>query len=236
MAMAHQWMRTAAAGGLLTAALWGVAENAEAAVYVGSWDPAFGAAFSGLGWRGTATFFVPAACVATGTATVSNAGACGGAAVVQSAMVDFYDLNSPLGSIASIFYGGTSGNPVGIINTLNYVNGLLTEVDSDIFKFFAPTCGLGLTGCNAFALQFTSAGPRLYWSQTNCNPCRGGVNDPNIPPTFTITELPNPNQVPEPTSLALVLATVAAATAASRLGRQRSLKQQACAQRRAAAC
>lgn len=75
------------------AVLLGTAGSAQAAVYTGMWDPAFGGIFTNLGWRGTATFVLPDSCVGL-TGTFANAATpCGGGGMqVIDATVEFYDL------------------------------------------------------------------------------------------------------------------------------------------------
>lgn len=68
---------------------------AQAAIYVGDWDPAFGSDFPDLGWRGEATFLVPDACLAT-DGWVLNGNACSGFGMqLLSAEVEFYRLSDP---------------------------------------------------------------------------------------------------------------------------------------------
>jgi len=50
--------------------------SAHAAVYTGNWDPAFGAGYSGLGWKGEATFVIPDACLALGPGDYGNGSSC----------------------------------------------------------------------------------------------------------------------------------------------------------------
>jgi PEP-CTERM putative exosortase interaction domain len=65
--------------------------TARAAVYVGSFDPAFGPAIPNLGFRGQGTFFVPDACLSlTGFVTFAD---CPGMSIT-SGFIDFYDTRS----------------------------------------------------------------------------------------------------------------------------------------------
>jgi len=50
---------------------------AQAAIYSGNWDPAYGASFAGLGWKGTATFFIPDTCLAS-SGWIANTDGCAG--------------------------------------------------------------------------------------------------------------------------------------------------------------
>ena len=68
---------------------------ANAIVYQGSWDPAFGSAFPDLGWRGEAKFFVPDAC-ADQSGWIFNFESCSSFEMkVLSAEVEFYKLSDP---------------------------------------------------------------------------------------------------------------------------------------------
>jgi PEP-CTERM motif len=85
-----------ASGAVAAAALFGAVSPAQAVVYVGNWDPAFGGIFPNLGWRGTATFSLPSACDGlTGTFLNSAAGCGGGAISILSGSVEFYNVSTP---------------------------------------------------------------------------------------------------------------------------------------------
>jgi hypothetical protein len=78
----------------ITATL-GVAGSAQAVVYTGHWDPAYGPSFPSLGWEGDASFFIPNACLA-GSGWIANTDPCAaGAMKVLSADVDFYNAADP---------------------------------------------------------------------------------------------------------------------------------------------
>jgi len=93
--------RVSAAAGV--ASLVAFAGQANAASYVGSWDPAFSSAFPDLGWRGEAVFEIPDACLAIDGVYVnsnllnSNPSNCadGGGLKIKSAEVEFYDVSAP---------------------------------------------------------------------------------------------------------------------------------------------
>ncbi|MEO7851449.1 MAG: hypothetical protein ABIR94_04220, partial [Rubrivivax sp.] len=48
------------------AATLGGAGTAQAALYTGKWDPAYGSIFPVLGWSATAVIYVPDPCLASG--------------------------------------------------------------------------------------------------------------------------------------------------------------------------
>ena len=207
------WLRRAT---LLLAVFTG---SANAAVYTGVWDPAYGAPFANLGWRGTAEYFVPDTCVPAGTIDISNSYDCSNAAIVTQAQVEFYDINAGgQPTLSTLVFNPASM----IIGTLSYVAGELTQLTTTGSNFLAPDADLSAFGVSwntEFSLFFTLDGPRLAWqecydyeyrttssSYNDCE-CPGGVNDAaQFPATFTIT------RVPEPGTLALAcLALVALA-------------------------
>ncbi|MDQ2779739.1 MAG: PEP-CTERM sorting domain-containing protein [Pseudomonadota bacterium] len=213
---------------LLTALLIGSVIPTQAAVYTGSWDPAYGSPFTttggfafDLGWRGKGFFDVPDVCApGAGGFQIVNSASCG--ATTLSAYVQFYDLANPVPTLEQLDWGGSSVNNVGALSGLLYNNGQLIGFNTSAFdyvddldQYVAPN-GLGpLAWSLAFSFETESPpgtnGPTLAW-QDNCRvgvPC-SGTNDPNIPIDFVVTA------VPEPGSLYLVAAALAGVGWASR--------------------
>lgn len=171
---------------LLALVLSGIAHSADAAVYAGSWDPAYGAPFTGLGWAGTVQFEVPLSppCSTSGTACLGSGAT---AAYLQSAEVLFYDLADPTRTtIASIDWSQSQLSGVNI-NRLLFAGSALTELATDLFPALRPTLTVdyptakdfGHFADDLFSLQFVInqrvsvnpvvdfSGPRLYWT-ANC--------------------------------------------------------------------
>lgn len=205
------------------------AGSAQAAVFSGVWDPKFGAPFvtdspfdahNNLGWRGTATWDIPDACLPGGTATINNAVDCDGAAIVTSAQVELYNfdlgLNPP--AVATLNFNPASMS----ISDMRFVGGNLAHLTTSPSNFVNPPENLWLFGVAydvEFSLFFTNSvegfadGPHLRWRQCHSYTyshhdnreayCRTGVsnpdNDPDLVPKLEIT------RVPEPSSLALAL-------------------------------
>ena len=85
----------AAAVSAAVASMFAIAPPANAAIWSGAWDPAFGSAFPDLGWRGEATFFLPDACLAE-QGWVFNFESCSSFGMkILSAEVEFYKLSDP---------------------------------------------------------------------------------------------------------------------------------------------
>lgn len=198
------------------AGLLGMA-SADAAVYTGVWDPPYGAAFPDLGWKGQASFFVPATCIpALGTGIVSvfnGPNGCDGNnnfATVQSAQVGLYSLTNSEQTNTLTFHPDSELGWLQI-SELRFIDGRLfglqtTESDEQIDDVVAqPETAI------FFTLQFllpqittepalTTALPSSYEGPLltyRCCDGLSGTNDPNLAPTLVITE------VPEPGSLAL---------------------------------
>lgn len=181
--------------------------SAQAAVYTGVWDPAFGAPFTNLGWRGEARFDVPEGCEPAGTADVLNGVACGGAAVVTSAWVELYSVvegTQPPALDTLVFDGSAL-----VLGTLRYVDGDLHQVTSTASNLVKPTADLSAFGVLPsldFFLYFDLDGPRL--GATTCGSSTGSLSGATNCTTYLNDRVSFPAQfsisrVPEPGSLAL---------------------------------
>ena len=214
---------------IVLAAALGASGQAQAAVYGGSWDPAYGAPFADLGWKGTATFFIPDACL-LGSGLIQNTDVCSnGSMKVLGATVDFYNYtNDPTGStvLETLIFDPLAPNVS--VSRMQVTNGQLVGVDSSIFAPLLATNLIAGSGKYSFSLQFTSDhGAKLFYSEktgderrdtqdddSDCNfsnfggpnteEC--GVNDfKNSPATMKYSLV-----VPEPGTYALVLAGLGA--------------------------
>jgi hypothetical protein len=68
----------------------------SAAVFVGDWDPAFGPDFPQLGWKGTAVFEIPDACLENDGTYVNGFGCASNFGLkIISAQVVFYEFGDP---------------------------------------------------------------------------------------------------------------------------------------------
>jgi hypothetical protein len=129
----------------------GAVSTADAAVYRGSWDPMFGGIFPDLGWKATATFDVPAACLGLGNGAHLGT-TCPGFAVL-SADLDFYnstvDPNPATSPVVESF--ALNLNPP--ISGFDLMGGQLVGV-STIFGPVVPSGGsLSIAGNGNFAFS-----------------------------------------------------------------------------------
>ncbi len=129
------------------AATFGSAGPSQAAIYAGSWDPAYGSIFPDLGWQASALFDVPDACLALGSGSnIPVSGSCAGFTVL-SAAVDLYNIASPSTILQSF-----NLNPNVIVNGINLTGGQLSGIDTGFFDFFVPSLSIAGSGNYSFSL------------------------------------------------------------------------------------
>jgi len=192
---------------LLLAAGFAFSAPSQAIIVVGAWDPAFGAAFPELGWRGEAEFFVPDACLAE-SGWVFNFESCsGGTMKVLSAEVEFYKLSDPTNPL---FQETLSfSDPTWLVAAMRIEDGLLAGLYAT-FDYFVPST-LAIAGGphTEFLLLFQDDLARLgYISDPPEGRKTKGISDPNPsdgPPFITF------RVVPEPGGLALAMLGILAA-------------------------
>jgi hypothetical protein len=136
------------------AATFGSVGTAQAAIYAGHWDPAYGGNFASLGWKASGIFEVPDACAAIGTGSgISvSSGACAGFDIL-SANVDFYNIATP-GTILASF----KLNPDVFVSGISLADGKLTGVNTSFFDSFVPTLAIAGGGSYAFSLILFDGG------------------------------------------------------------------------------
>lgn len=146
-------MSTTRARTVLSALLLGVAAtlgtvgSARAALYTGTWDPAYGGIFPQLGWEASALFDVPDACLAIGDGTnIPISGACAGFDVLN-AQVSFWNVADP-----SKILNSYALDPDVIVNGINLAGGKLSGVDTGFFDFFVPALDIAGGGNYGFSL------------------------------------------------------------------------------------
>ena len=121
--------------------------SAQAALYTGKWDPAYGGIFPELGWEASALFDVPNSCLAIGTGNnIPISGPCAGFDVL-SAEVSFYNVADP-GTILNSY----TLDPNVIVNGINLAGGHLAGVDTGFFDFFISELAIAGSGQYGFSL------------------------------------------------------------------------------------
>lgn len=231
-----------------SAAALALVAPAQAVVYTGVWDPAYGGAFANLGWRATADLYVPNACAAAvGTQAVNNqlfdnppfSSRFGNVADCAALSLDnvtlyFYDQNdlskTTLESFVLGSYGATSNDASygeiedQSLTSVNFVAGVPVGFETSASFRVTPSvpAALALAGGGLAAFSLTlSLNPnsvRLWYltdGQTVSDAARREQFG-EYAPEITFREA---NVVPEPGSLALVLAALAAAGLAVRRSR-----------------
>lgn len=125
--------------GTLAIAAWLSAAAATQAAVVVSFDPAFGAGIPNLGFKGTATLDVAQGCFSLGSGFhwISAVASPGCTIDVQSAHIDFYNINLGPGSVfhSKDLVGPFSGGPLSPFDVygayFDPVSGELTGIDTE---------------------------------------------------------------------------------------------------------
>ena len=139
--MTFQRFRAATlAAALAGTALLGAAGSAQAAVYTGVWDPAYGAAFPGMGWTASGVFNVPDACVAD-----PDAASCGFS--ITSMKLNFYDTDAPDVPVESIAL-----NTNVHIDSLVFSGSTFVGINTSYFAAVTPTSAVAGGGDASFSL------------------------------------------------------------------------------------
>lgn len=195
---------------------------AQAAFVQGDWDPPFGEPFPQLGWRGSASFEVPAACLVLSGTVLNTGGACPTISLL-SAEVEFYDIAAPATTVETLDFAGFVA-----LSRIEVDDGLVqgfTLVSTGLVPSTSPL-GLTVPGGEqaAFGLDidYVIGGDTiavLSWAENVGNP-REGRNDPAFPAIVRITQTADPVAVPVPATLGLALAGLALLAALTATGRR----------------
>jgi PEP-CTERM motif len=150
--------KTVAAWTVLAAAAVGAIAPAQAAVYQGTFDPAYGSWFPDLGWSGESFFYIPDSCV-VGTGTVTFSSCSGMTAGV--AELTLYSLSSP--STFEVL----NINEVVSVSAMQFVGGALVGVDSGFFQPVLASLAAAGGGDYGFSLTFSLSGAQLFHLHTD---------------------------------------------------------------------
>ena len=187
------------------AATLGSIGSAQAALYTGRWDPAYGGIFPSLYWNAVGVFDLPSGCSALGSGPVDPGlpGPCAGFAV-KSMTVDFYDVSAPT-KILESFSLSTDVDVTGI----DLTGGKLTGIDTDFFKRFTPTLPIAGGGDYAFSLILygSNKGQLIYADPPTTSPeCASFPVEGASCGVSAVAAIGVITPVPEPEIYALMLA------------------------------
>jgi hypothetical protein len=170
---------------------------AHAVSVVGKWDPSFGSAFSGLGWRGEAAFFLPDACLAE-SGWVLNTDACSDSGMkLLSARVEFYKVGDPTNPEfqETLLFDIPSSE----VDSMRIDSGLLTGVLGTFGYSRASTLPLAGYPYTSFVLFFEGDLARMSYTSETPNGVFTGSSDTDPidgRPVMTFSVVPEPGSVP----------------------------------------
>lgn len=191
--MAASPVRKVLCSATLVASAWiGALPSAQAAIVPGRFDPPFGSALSGVGYKGTAYFTIADSCLTT--ATYNGGGGfiysdydCDGGAPsnagmsLTSAHVDFYDTSNPSTILGTVDFGPSSTAVLGMYVTTSGGINTVVGVQTSLIAGNAPST---LSGNPSFYIQFGVLDPI-----TGGSAAPGGPED-HLPGAPEATEIP----------------------------------------------
>jgi hypothetical protein len=184
---------------------------ARAISYVGKWDPAFGAAFPDLGWRGEAKFFLPNDCLAESGLILNSDGCSDFGMKILSAEVEFYKLSDPTNPA---FQETLSFDiPSDVVFSMELDEGLLSGVYGAFLYSRSSTLTLAGAPYTDFTLFFEGDLARMYYvSSPPDGPKTDGYSSRDSidgRPFMTFSVIPEPGSVPLFLTALLVIGVLA---------------------------
>jgi PEP-CTERM motif len=211
--MSTHRMQSVLAAAALTA-LVGIAVPAQAAIYNGHWDPGYGMPFPNLGWTASATFDVPAACLAQADGSYSASGACAGFTLL-SAELDFYDYGADPNPSTSPILESFSLTTGAVVTGIDIAGNLLSGISTGYFNPVVPgaaSSNIAGGGSYSFSLiLFNGFAQLLYSNPVTASPICATRPSPGIECGFSKNAAVGSftPAVPEPTTTALMMAGLA---------------------------
>lgn len=168
-AMKTRVQNALATAAVAVAALCGCS-SAQAAVYVGSWDPLFGSPFNTagqtLGWSGSVEMYVPDACLLLGTVQTVQGSGCNSSGDpaqrqhIIGASISLYDNDTSAVQATLTFTPG--GLYPFTLNTVDIFNGNVIGIATGYSEPLVPGSTFAGIDAYSFALGFSLAnGPSL---------------------------------------------------------------------------
>lgn len=242
------------AGRLATAATLGLAAAGpgQAAVYVGTFDPQFGAPFTNppgpfnLGWEGEVRLNVPTACQGISMIVNTGFGACSaaGGVTVESVYVDLFNWDNPSDPINPRIRLNFNTTSLAVYSLKFGASGELLHLDTSRTNLVSgsPLTDVFSSPYFEFALQFLFdndlcdgvpsceddepplySGPLLFYTDSGF--CTEGCEFADVrqfPPTLIFTPVPPDTPVPAPAALWLAIAALGAAGGVTARARRRA--------------
>lgn len=196
------------------AAIVGMTGPAQAAVYNGSWDPAYGSPFPNLYWTASGTFAIPDACltVADGSYVASN---CSGVDVTSMTLSFYQNVAGVQGSLLTSFVLNDSVVVNGYVISNNQLVGINTNNFDPVIATSAQVGGSTLLNPGPYGFSLSLYGGALAQLQY-FSPASAGTVCPTGSPAslcgFSATAAVGTitPAVPEPGTYALLAAGLAA--------------------------
>ena len=157
--MLYSQIKTAClSAAVAVAAVLGGVGSAQAAVYTGTWDPGYGTIFPDLGWKASATFDVPDACLGQADGTYQAIGNCA-AFTFLTAQVDFYNFTADPNPNTSPVLESFILNPIVNVTGIDIGSGQLTGLATSFFDNFVPSgASSSIAGNGAFSFSLILLG------------------------------------------------------------------------------